>query len=113
MGYLQGRFTDPLFLAAVVSSPFARPVLLKEWEGLKPDILMIPIGGVIGNTMDVKDALEAVRLIKPKKVIPCHYNCAFLWQRNINPTDEKMFKDEVEKMGIECAIMKYGDEMIV
>lgn len=88
-------------------------VLLKEWEGLKPDILMIPIGGVIGNTMDVKDALEAVRLIKPKKVIPCHYNCDFLWQRNINPTDDVMFKYEVEKMGVECAIMKYGDEIIV
>ena len=89
-------------------------VLQKGWEGLKPDVLMIPIGGrVIKNTMGEKEALEAVKLIEPKKVIPCHYNCDFLWQRNINPADDKMFKNEVEKMGIECLIMKYGDEITV
>ena len=88
-------------------------VLQKEWEGLKPDVLMIPIGGIIGNTMDVKDALEAVRLMQPRMVIPVHYNCAFLGQRNINPADDEMFKREVEKMGIECTIMKYGDETLI
>jgi len=88
-------------------------VLQEGWEGLKPDALMIPIGGVVGNTMDVKEALEAVRLMQPRMVIPVHYNCAFLGQRNINPTDDEMFKREVEKMGIECSIMKYGDEIIV
>ena len=52
-------------------------ILLKEWAGLKPDVLMLPIGGLGDNTwtMDVSDALEAVKLIEPKKVIPCHYNC--------------------------------------
>jgi len=89
-------------------------VLQKGWEGLKPDVLMIPIGGrVIKNTMGEKEALEAVRLIEPKKVIPMHYNGDFLWQRNINPADDELFKREVEKMGIECIIMKYGDEIIV
>lgn len=89
-------------------------VLLEGWEGLKPDVLMIPIGGrVIANTMDEKEALEAVKLISPKKVIPMHYNCAFLWQRNINPADDQLFKREAEKMGIECTIMKYGDEILI
>jgi len=75
---------------------------------------MIPIGGrVVKNTMDEKEALEAVRLMEPKKVIPTHYNCAFLWQRNINPADDVMFKREVEKMGLECSIMKYGDEIMI
>jgi len=60
-----------------------------------------------------KEALEAVRLMEPKKVIPCHYNAGFLWQRNINPADDEFFKREVEKMGIECTIMKYGDEIAV
>ena len=89
-------------------------VLQKGWEGLRPDVLMVPIGGrVINNTMDEKDALEAVKLMQPKKVIPMHYNCDFLWQRNINPADDGMFKREVEKMGIECVVMKYGDEIEV
>jgi len=85
-------------------------VLQKEWEGLKPDVLMIPIGGrVVGNTMDEAEALQAVKLIKPKKVIPCHYNCDFLWRKSINPADDEMFKREVEKLGIECHIMQHGD----
>ena len=85
-------------------------LLHKEWQGLKPDVLMIPIGGkVVNNTMDEKEALEAVRLIEPKIAIPCHYNCRFLWRKNINPADDDMFKREVEKMGITCHIMKYGE----
>ena len=90
-------------------------LLQKEWEGLRPDVLMIPIGGMGGSiwTMDEAEALEAVKIISPKKVIPCHYNCAFLWMRNANPANAEMFKREVEKMGIECTIMKSGDEIIV
>ena len=85
-------------------------VFQKEWQGLKPDVLMIPIGGrVIGNTMDEEKALEAVKLIKPKVVIPCHYNCDFFWRKNVNPADDEMFKREVEKMGVECHIMHSGD----
>ncbi len=89
-------------------------VLQDGWEGLKPDVLMTPIGGrVIKNTMGEKEALEAVEIIQPKRVIPMHYNGGFLWQRNVNPADDQMFQREVEKMGIECTIMKYGDEIIV
>ena len=90
-------------------------LLQKEWAGLRPDILMIPIGGMGGGiwTMDVTDALEAVKLISPKKVAPCHYNASFLWIKNAAPADAQLFKCEVEKMGIECTIMKYGDEIIV
>jgi L-ascorbate metabolism protein UlaG (beta-lactamase superfamily) len=86
-------------------------LLQKEWDGLYPDILMIPIGG--GMTMDLEEALDAVRSISPKKVIPCHYNNDLLWQRKVNPADDQLFKREVEKMGIECIIMKYGDEINV
>lgn len=90
-------------------------LLLKEWEDLKPDILMLPIGGMGNNTwtMDVSDALEAVKLISPKKVIPCHYNISFFWIKNIAPADDQLFKREVEKLGIECSIMQYGDEIEV
>lgn len=36
------------------------------------DVAIVPIGG--HYTMDPEDAAEAVRLIDPKHVIPCHYN---------------------------------------
>lgn len=88
-------------------------ILLNEWAGLKPDVLMLPIGGLGNNTwtMDVYDALEAVKLIAPSKVIPCHYNVPFLWIKDIAPADDQFFKREVEKKGIECNIMQYGEEV--
>jgi len=88
-------------------------IFLKEWRGLKPDVLMLPIGGMGDNTwtMDVAEAVEAVKLIAPKKVIPCHYNIPFLWIKNIAPADDQLFKREVEKLGIECNIMQSGDEI--
>ncbi len=46
-------------------------------------------------------------------MIPCHFNCPAFFSKNYNPADDKMFKEEVGKMGIECNIMKYGDELIV
>jgi len=91
----------------------SRSLIQKEWEGLKPDILMIPIGGRIAkNTMNEDEALEAVELISPKRVIPCHYNEAFFWKKNCNPADDRFFKKRVEDMGIECRIMGYGDEIV-
>ena len=87
-------------------------LLQKEWAGLKPDVLMIPIGGrEVRNTMNESEARDAVRLIEPKMVIPCHYKCDFLWRKNINPADDEMFKREVENMGISCHIMHYGQEV--
>ena len=51
-------------------------LLQEDWESLNPDILMIPIGGKkIHNTMNEAEALEAVEMMSPKLVIPCHYNC--------------------------------------
>lgn len=90
-------------------------ILQEEWSGLEPDVLMLPIGGPGNNTwtMDVEDALEAVKLIAPNKVIPCHYNVPFLWIKNIAPADDQLFKRRVEKMGIGCYIMGQGEEIEV
>jgi L-ascorbate metabolism protein UlaG (beta-lactamase superfamily) len=89
-------------------------LLQREWESLKPDILMIPIGGrKVHNTMDEEEALEAVKMISPKMVIPCHYDCGALLSRKLNQADAEMFKRDVEKLGLECIIMKYGDEIEV
>ncbi|GAI86171.1 unnamed protein product, partial [marine sediment metagenome] len=46
-----------------------------------------------------EEALEAVKMMSPKKVIPCHYNCGFLLSRKLNSADDQLFKREVEKMG--------------
>jgi L-ascorbate metabolism protein UlaG (beta-lactamase superfamily) len=82
-----------------------------EWKGLNPDVLMIPIGGLV--TMDVPEALEAVRLISPKMVIPCHYNVPFLWIGKAAPANDERFKREVEDMGVECRILGAGDQIVL
>ena len=85
----------------------------KEWQSIKnPDVLMIPIGGkTVHNTMDEKEAIQAVKIIQPKLVIPCHYNCPALFSKKSGPADDKMFKKEVEKMGVECVILRKGDSI--
>ena len=73
---------------------------------------MIPIGGkTVHNTMDEKEALKAVQVMKPKLVIPCHYNCPAFFSKKYNPADEHEFKKEVEKLGINCAILHKGDSI--
>lgn len=88
---------------------------IKEWETIKnPDVLMIPIGGRSArNTMDEDEALQAVKMIQPKLVIPCHYNCPAFFSKKYNPAEDEMFKKELEKVGIKCSIMKLGDEIEV
>ena len=82
-----------------------------EWETIhSPDVLMIPIGGgAVHNTMNEVEALEAVAMLKPKLVIPCHYNCSAFHKRNANPADENYFYDEVIKMGFDCSILKVNE----
>ena len=88
-------------------------ILQNEWAGLKPDVLMLPIGGLGNNvwTMDIKEAIEAIKIIDPKLVIPCHYNVPFLFIKNAAPADELDFKAQVEKLGIDCKLMYKGDEI--
>jgi len=44
---------------------------------------MIPIGGTIHNTKDVEEALQVVKLMQPKVVIPCHYNCPLFFSKKL------------------------------
>jgi len=85
----------------------------EEWASINsPDILMIPIGGrKVNNTMDVESALKAVKLMLPKLVIPCHYNCPALFTKKFNPADDQYFKEEVQKLGFACKIMKNGEKI--
>jgi len=85
----------------------------KEWQAIQnPDVLMIPIGGkVVHNTMDVEEALQAVNIMRPKLVIPCHYNCPAFFTKTYNLADDQMFKREVEKTGAKCTILDIGDSL--
>ena len=87
----------------------------QEWSTLKePDVLMIPIGGkVVGNTMDEEEALKAVALIKPKMVIPVHYDCGSLFNKCYNPANELLFKFKVQELGVDCTLLKPGESLVL
>lgn len=84
-----------------------------EWQSIKkPDVLMILIGGKVAhNAMDVEAALQAVKVIQPKLVIPCHYNCPGLFSKSLNTADEQLFKKEVEQASRYCKILGTGDSL--
>jgi hypothetical protein len=50
--------------------------------------------------MNVEETLEAAKLMLPKKVISCRYNCGFLLSKELNSANSDAFKNGVEKMGI-------------
>ncbi len=87
----------------------------KEWKTINnPDVLMIPIGGkVIHNTMDEKEALQAVSIMQPKLVIPCHYNCPAFFTKKYNPANDEMFKEEVDKTDAKCKILHNGESISI
>lgn len=86
-----------------------------EWETINsPDVLMIPIGGKeVHNTMDADEALQAVKMMRPNLVIPCHYNWPALFSKKYSPIDDRKFKTEVEKTGAKCVILNKGDSIEV
>lgn len=90
-------------------------VLLSEWNETSADVLMLPIGGLGQNTwtMDVEEALQAVKLISPKQVIPCHYSAPLFWKRRFGLADDRRFKREAERLGVECTILKYGESVTI
>ena len=88
---------------------------LEAWKKIKnPDVLMIPIGGrELENTMDEDEALEAIKVIQPKLVIPMHYDLPVLFTKHYASVDEAMFLREIENLGTQCKILKKGEQIIV
>ncbi|WGS65139.1 metal-dependent hydrolase [Marinitoga aeolica] len=79
--------------------------LTKDMELLeleKIDLAFLPIGG--NFVMDVEDAIVATKMIKPKIVVPFHYNT---WE--IINADADGFKRKVESLKIKCEILNPGD----
>jgi L-ascorbate metabolism protein UlaG (beta-lactamase superfamily) len=67
----------------------------------KPDLACLPIGD--NYTMGPDDAVEAVRMIKPGKVVPMHYNTFDLIRQ-----DAEAFSRRVERLS-ECVILAPGE----
>ena len=81
-------------------------VLLENaWRGLRPDVLLVPIGGVM--TMNVDQALRAVAAIEPQTVIPVHYNWHALFYRH--PADVERFAAGVARLGHVCLPLGRGE----
>ncbi|MFO7711394.1 MAG: MBL fold metallo-hydrolase [Candidatus Woesearchaeota archaeon] len=68
---------------------------IPEMEGIKADIVMVPIGGTY--TMDAEEAAEAVNLIKPEYAIPMHYGSV---------VGRKSDADEFEEL-CECKVKRF------
>jgi len=80
-------------------------LLEDEWRELRPDVLMVPIGGVM--TMNVDQALRAVAAIAPQVVIPVHYGWHALFYRH--PADVERFAAEVARLGHTCLPLGRGE----
>ncbi len=81
----------------------AELTLLKELYNIT--VALLPIGGHF--TMGVKEAVKATELLRPKYVIPIHYNTF-----DVIMTDPEEFKRGVEGLGIgtEVVILRPGEE---
>lgn len=64
--------------------------LTDDVKNVRCDVLFVPIGGTY--TMDAKDASVLTNIIKPKLVVPVHYN-GIVGKKS----DEKIFLDGINK----------------
>jgi L-ascorbate metabolism protein UlaG (beta-lactamase superfamily) len=56
--------------------------------------------------MGLTDAVRAVEFLKPKKVVPMHYQTF-----DVINTDPNEFKKRIQKLGVEIHILAYGQSM--
>jgi L-ascorbate metabolism protein UlaG (beta-lactamase superfamily) len=73
-------------------------------ELYKPDVALIPIGGYY--TMGALEAAEAVRLIKPKAVIPMHYKTFPILAQS---ADEFVRLVSEKASGVKVIVLKPGE----
>lgn len=82
--------------------------LLETFSSLqkeKIDVAILPIGGTY--TMDIVDAVRATKVIKPKYVIPMHYNTFKEITVDVREFEDKI-KDSI--LNTKTVIMKPGDK---
>lgn len=68
------------------------------------DLMLVPIGD--NFTMGIDDAVAACEFVRPKKVIPMHYNTFPMIE-----ADPREFKAKVQARGIDCQVLEYGQEI--
>ncbi len=85
-------------------------LLLEDaWRGLRPDVLMVPVGGLM--TMDEDAALRAVATIEPQVVIPTHYDWDILFYHR--PAEVARFAAGVRSLGCRCFLLEPGESVEV
>lgn len=70
------------------------------------DVAFVPIGD--NYTMGPDDAFRAVEMIKPRLVIPVHYNT---WE--LIAQDANKWAERVERLGIKVHVMKPGETITI
>jgi L-ascorbate metabolism protein UlaG (beta-lactamase superfamily) len=79
-------------------------------DGIKPleniDVFFVPIGGHF--TMNIDEAVEALKIIKPRLAIPMHYGSFPMIK-----ADPEEFKTEAGREGFEVKVLKIGEEIEV
>ncbi|MEM3004782.1 MAG: MBL fold metallo-hydrolase, partial [Candidatus Bathyarchaeia archaeon] len=72
----------------------------------KIDIMFVPVGG--NYTMNVDEAVEALKIVRPTLAIPMHYNT--FPEIKADPED---FKTKAEKEGFKVKVMEFGEQLEV
>lgn len=70
------------------------------------DLALLPIGG--NFTMDLEDAVKALELIKPKKVVPMHYDT---WP--LIKSDPHEFAQRAKALGVTPIVLAPGEETVL
>lgn len=68
------------------------------------DCMLVPIGD--NFTMGIDDAVLAAKFVRPKMVVPMHYNTF-----PIIEADPEAFRKKAEDNHIACTVLKFGQEM--
>lgn len=86
-----------------------RPDLFKNPDLQGTDLLIAPINGVFGN-MDELQAAQAASLLKPKRVVPCHF-----WNFAEHGGNPGKFADSMKQTAphIPYTLMQMGEMMIL
>ena len=74
--------------------------LIPEMSTIHPDIAILPIGG--RQTMDVMNAVEAVRRLRPRWVIPSHWGTT---SEGGSAIDARIFVDRVRQENLAEVVM--------
>lgn len=82
----------------------------EDWEEWQPDLLLVPIGG--GTTMDSIEALKAIDKIKPRLVVPMHYNLpSGVYKASQVNTDD--FSRVLTEKGFDCRVLLPGESIVI